>query len=416
MRLQYEQGCLPSLAVTHNGRLLRTLIGRECANGREAMIAFETGRIRPPSEAESILLRITRSCHWNRCAFCPVYKHEEYSIRKVDEIKRDIDAMAAVADRVRHRIGGECGAEAELAKVIEAIRSLERDDAVDVDCARLMAFWMFHGLQTVFLQDADALVLRTEQLVDILNHLRAAFPTIRRITSYSRSKTLSRKSPDELKSLRAAGLNRIHTGMESGSDAVLSLMHKGVTQEEQIRSGRQVVAAGIELSEYFMPGLGGRELSGEHCAESAAVLSAVNPTFLRIRTTVPVPGTPLHRMMTEGQWTPMTEEEKVRELRACLERLDGVTSVVHSDHMMNLLEDVAGKLPEDKQRILEPIDRFMNMNPSDREAFIVGRRIGRYRYVSDYAPSADVEMVRRELIDRFGATERGIMAIVANFI
>jgi hypothetical protein len=380
------------------------------------MITFETGRIRPPSEAQSILLRITRSCHWNRCAFCPVYKHEQYSIRKVDEIKRDIDAMAAIADRVRHRMDGACGGETDRAKAVDSLKGTDRDDAVDADCFRLMAFWMFHGLQSVFLQDADALVLRTEQLVEILNHLRATFPTIARITSYSRAKTLSRKSPDELRALRAAGLNRIHVGMESGSDAVLTLMQKGVTQEEHIRSGRQVVAAGIELSEYFMPGLGGHELSTEHAVESAAVLAAVNPTFIRIRTTVPVPGTPLHRMMTEGQWTPLTEEEKVRELRTFLERLDGITSTVQSDHMMNLLEDVAGTLPGDKQGMLEPIDRFLAMDPADREAFIVGRRIGRYRYVSDYAPSAEVEMVRRQLIDRFGTTERGIMAIVANFV
>jgi hypothetical protein len=380
------------------------------------MIDFETGRIRPPSEAQSILLRITRSCHWNKCAFCPVYKQQPYAVRKVDEIKRDIDAMAAVADWVRHRMDGACGAGTDRAKVVDAAKGLDRDDAVDTDCARLMAFWMFHGLRSVFLQDADALVLRTGQLVEILNHLRDAFPTITRITSYSRTKTISRKSPDDLKALRAAGLNRIHTGMESGSDTVLSLMQKGVTQEEQIRSGRQVIAAGIELSEYFMPGLGGRELSSQHSVESAAVLNAVNPTFIRIRTTVPVPGTPLHRMMTEGQWAPLTEEEKVRELRICLERLDGITSTVQSDHMMNLLEDVVGTLPGDKQRMLEPIDRFLNMNPSDREAFIVGRRIGRYRYVSDYAPSLEVEMLRRELIDRFGTTERGIMAIVANFV
>jgi len=380
------------------------------------MIAFETGRIRPPSEAQSILLRITRSCHWNRCAFCPVYKHEQYSIRKVDEIKRDIDAMAAVADRIRRRMDGACGVGADRAKVVDAIEGLDHDDTVDVDCAQLMALWMFHGLRSVFLQDADALVLRTEQLVEILNHLRAAFPTVTRITSYSRAKTVSRKSPDELKALRAAGLNRIHVGMESGSDAVLSLMQKGVTQEEHTRSGRQVVAAGIELSEYFMPGLGGQDLSAEHAVESATVLNAVNPTFIRIRTTVPVPGTPLYRMMTEGRWLPLTEEEKVRELRTCLERLDGITSTVQSDHMMNLLEDVAGTLPGDKQRILGPIDRFLGMNPSSREAYIVGRRIGRFRYVSDYVPSAEVETVRRELIARFGSTERGIMAIVANFV
>jgi radical SAM superfamily enzyme YgiQ (UPF0313 family) len=380
------------------------------------MIAFETGRIRPPSEAQSILLRITRSCHWNRCFFCPVYKHDPYSIRKVDEVKRDIDAMATIADWVRNRMDGECKAGGDGAMAASSAKGLSGNEAVDLDCARLMAFWISHGLRSVFLQDADALVLRIEQLVEILNHLCAAFPTVSRITSYSRAKTLSRKSPDELKALLAAGLNRLHVGMESGADAVLSLMQKGVMQADLIRSGRQVVDAGIELSEYFMPGLGGRDLSAEHAVESATVLNAINPTFIRIRTTVPVPGTPLYRMMTEGGWTPLTEEEKVRELRTCLERLEGITSTVRSDHVMNLLEDVEGTLPEDKQRMLEPIDQFLAMNPSDREAFVVGRRIGCCRFVSDYAPSAEVERVRRELIEQFGTTERGIMAIVANFV
>jgi histone acetyltransferase (RNA polymerase elongator complex component) len=279
-----------------------------------------------------------------------------------------------------------------------------------------MAFWMHHGLQSLFLQDADALVLRTEQLVEILNYVRAAFPTITRITSYTRAKTVSRKSLDELKALRAAGLNRLHIGMESGSDAVLALVGKGVTQEEQIRSGQHVMAAGIELSEYFMPGLGGRELSEEHAVESAKVLVAINPTFIRIRSTVPVPGTPLHQMMTEGQWVPITEEEKVREIKTCLERLDGVTSTVQSDHIMNLLEDVAGTLPDDKQRMLEPIDRFLSLEPSDREAFIVGRRIGRYRYVSDFVPSDDVEMIRQDLVNRFGTVDRAILEILPNHI
>ncbi len=380
------------------------------------MITFETGPVRPPSEAPSILLRITRNCHWNKCAFCPVYKHQQFSIRKVDEIKRDVDAMAAIADRLRRSMASPPGAKAGRLAIVNAVESLERDGDVPGECARLMAFWICQGLQSLFLQDADALVLRTEQLVEILTYVRAAFPTITRITSYARAKTVSRKSPDELKALRAAGLNRIHTGMESGSDAVLSLLQKGVTQEEQIQSGRRAMAAGIELSEYFMPGLGGRDLSGEHAVQSAAVLVAVNPTFIRLRSTVPVPGTPLHRMMTEGRWAPLTEEDKVREIRTCIERLDGITSTVQSDHIMNLLEDVGGKLPGDMQRLLEPIDCFLNMNPSDREAFIVGRRIGRYRYVSDYAPSPDVEMVRRDLIGRFGTVDRGILQILATFV
>jgi radical SAM superfamily enzyme YgiQ (UPF0313 family) len=376
------------------------------------MISFETGPIRPPSEATSILLRITRNCHWNKCAFCPVYKHDRFSIRKVDEIKQDVDAMATIADRLGHRMN----APRSRAAVVDVVRSLDHDDEMDGECVRQMAFWMCHGLQSLFLQDADALVLRTGQLVEILNHARAAFPTINRITSYARAKTISRKSLDEMKALRAAGLNRIHIGMESGSDAVLPLVQKGVTQEEQIRAGRHVMAAGMELSEYFMPGLGGRELSAEHAVESAKVLAAVNPTFIRMRSTIPVPGTPLYRMMTEGRWTPLTEEEKVREIRTCLERLDGITSTVQSDHVMNLLEDVAGTLPADKQRMLETIDRFLGMEPSDREAFIVGRRIGRYRLASDYAPSHDVEMVRRDLVARFGSVDRAVLEILPNFI
>ena len=380
------------------------------------MNCFETGHIRPPSEAESILLRITRNCHWDKCVFCPVYKDEPFSIRKVEAIKEDIDAMAAVAEKIRSRMVAASDAGTERAAIIEAVERLERDGGVDGACVRQMAFWMCHGLKSLFLQDADALVLRTEQLVEVLRHARAAFPSISRITTYGRARTISRKSPDELMTLRAAGLNRIHVGMESGSNAVLALMQKGVTREELIRSGRLVVAAGIELSEYFMPGLGGRELSGEHAVESAAVLVAVNPTFIRLRSTVPVPGTPLHRMMTEGRWAPLTEEEKVREIQVCLERLAGVTSTVRSDHIMNLLEDVSGKLPGERRRMLEPIDRFLGMDPADREAFIVGRRMGRYRHVSDYVPAHDVEMMRRELISRFGTVDRGILEILANFV
>lgn len=364
------------------------------------MIAFETGRIRPPSEAASLLLRLTRGCHWNRCAFCPVYKDEVYEIRPLDEIKRDIDAMAAVAEIVRGRAGGP-----------DALA------AVDPASAHLMSFWLAHGPSSAFLQDADALVFRTGELVEILRHLRAAFPSITRVTSYSRAKTVVRKPLEDWLELRAAGLNRVHIGMESGSDAVLALLDKGVTRAEQICAGQRIQAAGMELSEYLMPGLGGRELSREHAVESAAVLTEVNPAFLRIRTTVPIPGTPLHEMMTEGRWTPMTEEEKVRELKDCLEKLgEEVTSTVQSDHVMNLLEDVAGTLPGGREQILAPIERFLAMSPGDREAFVVGRRIGCYRFLADYAPLERVDQVRRELARRFGSVEQGVMVLAAAYV
>lgn len=363
-----------------------------------------------------MLLRLTRNCHWNKCAFCPVYKDERFSMRKVKEVKGDIDAMAAIADEISRRSGGRCGGRGDRAAVVGAVRGLDFGDEGHRECARQVAFWLSRGMRNLFLQDADALVLRAQDLVEILEYARAAFPTIERITTYARAQTVSRKSLDEMKALRAAGLNRIHVGMESGSDAVLSLVQKGVTKEQQIRSGRHVMAAGIELSEYFMPGLGGRGLSEEHAVESAAVLSAVNPTFIRLRSTVPVPGTPLHQMMEEGRWVPLTEEEKVREIRCFIERLDGITSTVQSDHAMNLLEGVAGQLPHDKKRMLALVDRFLDMDPDDRESFAVGRRIGRYRDVSDYVPAPDVEMVRRELVCRFGSVDRGILEILASFV
>ena len=380
------------------------------------MSCFETGPIRPPSEAASILLRLTRNCHWNKCAFCPVYKRERFSVRKVDEVKRDIDVMSAIAVQIGGRLAEHGGGRGRREAIVDAVRGLDHGDGTQRECVRQVAFWLTQGMRSIFLQDADALVLRTEHLAEILHYARAAFPTVERITTYARARTVSRKSPDELKALRAAGLNRIHIGMESGSDAVLSLVQKGVKQDEQILAGRNVMAAGIELSEYFMPGLGGRGLSDEHAMGSAAVLSAVNPTFIRLRSTVPVPGTPLHEMMAAGRWMPLTEVEKVREIRLCIEHLEGITSTVQSDHIMNLLEGVAGKLPESKRPMLELIDRFLNMDPVDREAFIVGRRTGRYRDLSDYVPAIEVEAIRRELVARFGSVEQGILRILPNFV
>lgn len=380
------------------------------------MSCFETGPIRPPSEAGSILLRLTRNCHWNKCAFCPVYKEERFSMRTVGEVKRDIDAIAGIAATILGRAGGARRAGVGRAAIVEAAREIDFGEGRDESCVRQVAFWLTQGMRSLFLQDADAMVLRTEDLVEILEHARAAFPTLERITTYARAGSVSRKGLDALKALRAAGLNRIHIGMESGSDAVLALVQKGVTKEQQIRSGRDVMAAGIELSEYFMPGLGGRELSNAHAAESAEVLSAVNPTYIRLRSAVPVPGTPLHGMMEEGRWVPLTEEEKVREIRLCIEHIKGVTSTVQSDHVMNLLEEVAGRLPGEREGMLRTIDRFLSMSPSDRESFVVGRRFGRCRRLADYVARSDVDSIRRDLAARFGTVERGILEVLPNFV
>jgi hypothetical protein len=337
-------------------------------------------------------------------------------MRKVDEIKADIDVISDIAEKISRELNKRYPDRKDNSPVVHVIKDIDFGGEIDQGCARQVAFWLYHGMSSLFLQDADALVLRTGDLVDILNYVRKKFPTIERITTYSRAQTVSRKTPEELRAIRQAGLNRIHIGLETGADEVLALVNKGVTQEEQIRAGRNVVDAGFELSQYFMPGLGGNELTDENAVESAMVLNQVNPTFIRIRSTIPVPGTPLHDMMEEGRWTPLTEEEKVREIRLFIEKLEGITSTVQSDHIMNLLEDVEGTLPGDKERLLKVVDTFLEMGLDDRESFIVGRRIGRYRYLADYVQLFEVENIKREIIRQYGSVDRGILEILTNFI
>ncbi len=380
------------------------------------MTCFEMGPIRPPSESESVLLRLTRNCHWNKCAFCPVYKGTRFSLRTVDEVKRDIDGMAQAAGALYAELDRRYPDRVDDTAVVRLVKDADFGGAIDHGCVRQVAFWIYHGIKSLFLQDADALAHRTANLVEILTFVREKFPTIERITTYSRADTVSRKSLEDLITLKQAGLNRIHIGMESGSDRVLAMINKGVTREQALLSGRNAIEAGFELSEYYMPGLGGRELSEEHARESAAVLNAINPTFIRLRSTVPVPGTPLHEMMDEKRWTPLTEEEKVREMRLFIESLEGITSTVQSDHVMNLLEDVEGFLPEEKIAMLDRIDRFLSMDPDDRESFIVGRRTGRYRRLADYVPDQGVEMLKEELKRRYGSVDNGILLILANYI
>ncbi|MBN2079699.1 MAG: radical SAM protein [Spirochaetes bacterium] len=384
--------------------------------GLKIMSCFELGPIRPPSEAESVLLRLTRNCHWNRCAFCPVYKNTRFSMRSVEEVKKDIEVMARIAGIIRAELDRCYPDRKDDTPVARLIKDLDFGEEIDRGCARQVAFWIYYGMKSLFLQDADALVHRTPGLLEILGFVREKFPTIERITTYTRADTVSRKSLEDLVALRKAGLNRVHIGMESGSDRVLELINKGVTRDQAVRAGRNVIEAGFELSEYYMPGLGGRDFSEEHARESAAVLNEVNPTFIRLRSTIPVPGTPLHEMMTDGRWHPLTEEERVREIRLFIENLDGITSAVRSDHVMNLLEDVEGDLPEGKESMLRTLDRFLEMSADDRELFIVGRRTGRYRYLRDYVPSQDVGLLRDELKRRFGSVDEGVLGILAAYI
>ena len=268
---------------------------------------------RPPSEANSLIIQATYGCPHNRCAFCNMYRGRRFKIRKVEEIMADMDE---VPERYPLR----------------AIRSL-------------------------FLADGNTILMKTDQLVRVLEHARKRFPWLERITSYGASQYLVLKTPEEMRRLAEAGLNRIHCGMESGHDPLLERIHKGGTMDTHIRGGRLVKDAGMELSMYYMPGLGGYEMSEAHALDSAKVLNAVNPDFIRLRTFVPVEGSPLSEEVRAGRFTLMEPHDVLKEIRILVEHLE-TTGLFYSDHWNNFA-DISGKLPEDKKRMLADIDEAL---------------------------------------------------------
>ena len=310
---------------------------------------YEQGVIRPPSEAQSLLVRVTRNCPWNQCLFCPAYKGAKFSRRTVEEVKTDIDNMAR-----------------EYAGHITMIKS-------------------------AFLQDADSLVLKTTEILEILNYLRSRFPAIERITTYARSTTLKRKTVDEFKQLKEAGLIRIHAGMESGSEKVLKMIRKGITPEDIIEAGTKVVAAGISLSEYIMPGVGGRTLSEEHARETARLLNIVKPDFIRVRTFALHPQSPMQKMVEGGTLVPMTDEEIVVEIRLLVASLDEMHSYFScGDYGPNLLMQVDGFLDEKKAYMLSEIDKFLAFTPEQKKIYSLIRRSSFIHYPLEIVHNEEV--------------------------
>ncbi len=343
------------------------------------VLSFELGPIRPPNEAQSLLLRLTRNCPWNQCLFCPVYKGKKFSLRTVEEIKQDINAAREIADEIKAlswRLG-------EKGEVNDRVVSSFLNNAGFSDAARSVAMWLYYGTGSCFLQDADNLVMKTRDLVEVLRFLRETFPEIKRVTTYSRSRTIVRKSLEGLKEIRKAGLDRVHVGLETGYDPLLKLVKKGVSSDQQVEAGIRAVQAGLELSEYVMPGLGGQEMWKEHALATARVLNQINPHFIRLRSLRVPKRVPLHKLLEEGRFTLQTDDMLAEEILLFIETLEGITSVITSDHIMNLLEEVSGKLPEDKEKMLEVIRTYQKLSNEDRLIYRVGRRGGAYRSTDD---------------------------------
>lgn len=354
----------------------------------ELLTGLELGPIRPPSEAYSLLVRVSRNCPWNRCLFCSTYRGTRFGLRTVEEVKRDILAARAIADHISGLGRDDGGLRRAAAAMYEG--------ALD-DGARNVALWMYAGASSAFLQDANTLIVRTPELVEIVSFLRETLPSITRVTSYGRSHTAARKSLGELQALREAGLSRLHIGLESGSDGVLAYVDKGATSADHVAGGQKVVASGIALSEYVMPGLGGRRWRREHAVETARVLNEIGPHFVRVRTLTVKQGTALHEKMASGDFVPPSEDEMVEEIGWLIEGLRCSTELV-SDHMMNLLQEIEGKLPEDRERMLGVVNAYFALPEADRLNFKVGRRTGYYERLSDLS-----NPWLREQVDRVAA-------------
>jgi radical SAM superfamily enzyme YgiQ (UPF0313 family) len=318
-------------------------------------LPYEVGPIRPPSEAASLLIRATRNCPWNKCLFCPTFKGLRFERRPLKDILDDIDRAAE-----------------------------------------------FHGdiFQTAFIQDANSLVMKTDELVEVISHLKEQFPGVQRVTSYARARTAARKPLEDLVRLHEAGLTRLHIGLESGYDPLLEYMDKGVTSDLVVEGGRKVVESGISLCLYVLLGLGGRlRLEGEetwrnHALHTARVLNQVNPDYIRVRTLTIRQGIPLYEKLVSGEFEESSDTEKVQEEHLLIENLE-VTSYFASDHSSNVLMDVRGQLPEDKEEMLSIMERYLELSQEEQVNFRLGTLFRYFGYEPNYRSFKDFFIPRR---------------------
>ncbi len=373
-------------------------------------LGFEVGPIRPPSEARSLIVRVTRNCQWNRCTFCPVYKNKEFSVRSVDEVISDIDLLCKHLSSIRASF--ESPHEISANQVWALTQKVNPMELPVFDYALK---WFNDGMHSVFLQDADSLVIGSENLARILRYLRDTFPWIERVTSYSRSSTLLKTGEEGLREIRNASLNRIHVGLESGSDTVLRFVKKGATKEMHIRAGRMAKDVGFELSEYVMPGLGGKKLTEEHAKETADALNHINPDFIRLRPLALTSRAPLFLESEKGHFQKCNDIEIVQELLLLIGNLEGISSMILSDHILNLFADLEGRLPQDKERILSILHSFRSMDSESQLLFRLGRRLGIFESIGDMKDVRKLDRARNIATNK-GITTKNIDTLIDNLM
>lgn len=396
---------------------------------------FEICSIRPPTENNSITFRLTRNCHWNKCAFCPVYKlGAKFSKRAIEDVIADIDSAKKIDDMLFERgicTGAGYGNEYERASALiaEFERELPYESSVETnlsnDCEivddRMRWFlswfkdkptirdsiyhiiqWRLGGSSTCFLGDGDSLILKPDFLHPVIQKIKITFPSITRFTVYGRTRTAARqRSAADLRGFARAGINRVHFGLESGCDRVLEMVRKGVTAAEHIEGCLKVRESGISPSVYIMSGLGGASLSEIHAHETARVITEIQPDFVRIRSLEIFPGTPLDEMRASGEFEEASEESVVREIRTIVEKTNCRT-VIMSDSASNLIQ-VNGNLPDERQSMLNVIDSYLELPRRKKLEFSLRARLGsfmgQYGELTDDIISALVPMIKGGTLD-----------------
>ena len=263
---------------------------------------------RPPSEANSFILRVTIGCSHNRCTYCNMYRSVEFRVRTMDEIMAQIHGASLYKEHIRR----------------------------------------------IFLADGNALVLPTDVLLRILAILKETFPKLRRVSCYAGPKDILRKTPQELESLYHAGLTLVYYGMESGDDQVLSHVCKGVNAEESIATGQKVVASGMKLSMMVIVGLGGKAGSKSHAHHTALAINAIRPNMLSALTLMMYRGSELREEYERGEFEILSPAESMDELCELISELDfppEVHCLFRSNHISNHIA-LAGTLPRDKKQLL----------------------------------------------------------------
>lgn len=369
---------------------------------------FEICSIRPPTENSSLTFRLTRNCYWNKCGFCPIYKTgSKFKKRTLEDIKADI-TNARILDELLAE-GGVHGSihapvmQERTQSLVSRIRQAKSEAGVPVrerstpldsspdprmrwfsswfidypdlsDCLEHLISWRMSGGQNCFLGDADSLILKPDFVEEVLSCIRKNFPGIARFTVYGRTWTAARqRSLQELHAFKKAGINRVHFGIESGSDAVLKLVNKGETPDDHIEGLRKTAEAGLSCSFYVMPGLGGAALSEAHARETANVINQARPDYVRLRTLEIFEGTPLDAMRRRGEFVEADDDTIALEIKKMIEAIHVQVEVL-SDGATNLLP-VFGRLPDDRENILGVIDDYLSRDPRGRIEYSLRSRL-----------------------------------------